>query len=312
MTILRSQIFIISILIVSILIIIFIISYFECKNYKIKHYRILNNKNDAHLRLIYISDFHNKMYRCNNDKLIKDILSQKSDYIFLGGDLIDFSALGEKFNVIKYENAISFLEKLSKSLAKNNENSNYNLNRIFLSFGNHELRLKDSKNENLNIIFNEIIKEIESFGICILDNITFDLNENYTVSGMSLYKGYYANKFSRHKKHKSIDKEIFNKYYGNLDRNKFNIMLFHKPDYIEDFIDYGFDLVLSGHNHGGLIKFNGGCTLFSPDFDFMPKYNYGLYGFKGSSAIVTSGLGEHMIRIRVNNRPEFVVVDING
>ena len=77
-------------------------------------------------------------------------------------------------------------------------------------------------------------------------------------------------------------------------------------------IDYGFDLVLSGHNHGGLIKFPIIGSILSPDLVLFPKYNVGIYEYKNKHVIVSAGIGEHFIKIRVNNRPEICVINING
>ena len=88
-------------------------------------------------------------------------------------------------------------------------------------------------------------------------------------------------------------------------------MAFHKPDYAEDLIDYGYDLVLSGHYHGGLINIPFIGAVISPDFKLFPKYSIGNYKYKDSNVIVSAGLGEHFLKIRVNNTPEIVVINID-
>ena len=113
--------------------------------------------------------------------------------------------------------------------------------------------------------------------IQILDNKTFSISQNMTLSGLSLFEGYYKNLFEKSNIRKNIDYAILDKYFNNINKKVFNIMAFHKPDYCEDFLNYGYDLVLSGHNHGGLIKFPFIGPIFPPDLELLPKYNHGLY-----------------------------------
>ena len=69
------------------------------------------------------------------------------------------------------------------------------------------------------------------------------------------------------------------------------------------------DLVLSCHAHGGQarIPFLGG--LFAPDQGFFQKYDGGLYVDGSTKMIVSRGLGNSIIPIRINNRPEPVIVN---
>jgi predicted MPP superfamily phosphohydrolase len=59
----------------------------------------------------------------------------------------------------------------------------------------------------------------------------------------------------------------------------FSVLLSHRPDGFEEYAALGFNLVLSGHIHGGLIRlpFIGG--LFSPGMELLPKYSGGAYAF---------------------------------
>ena len=76
----------------------------ECKHYKISTFNVKNIKNNKKLRLIFISDFHNKYYKNNYDNIINDILDTKPDYIILGGDFIVFSKFQSLNNKIGINN----------------------------------------------------------------------------------------------------------------------------------------------------------------------------------------------------------------
>ena len=90
----------------------------------------------------------------------------------------------------------------------------------------------------------------------------------------------------------------------------YNILIAHNPDYFKVYSEWGANLVLAGHNHGGLVKlpFLGG--VLSPRLHLFPKYSYGLYKKGESKMILTGGLGSHSLKIRVNNVPELVFIEL--
>ena len=301
------QIFIIAAILISIIFLICIISIIECNSYKIVDYQLENTKNNSDFKFVFISDFHNKRFK-HLEKLVKNILNLNPDFIILGGDFVNYSRFNKFFKKIELENAKIFITELCKNFNKSNSNNNYNLNRIFFSFGNHELRLKDS----LENKFKDFIDFLKTNNIEVLDNNYIDIFDDVRIYGLSLYDGYYNKAFLNLCSFKHITSDTLNSIFKPFDSNKFNITLYHKPDYAEDLIYYGSDLVLSGHNHGGLIKFPFFGALFSPDLAFLPKYNYGLYKCKNKYLIVSAGLGEHFLKIRVNNKPEICFIRVTN
>ena len=93
-------------------------------------------------------------------------------------------------------------------------------------------------------------------------------------------------------------------------QGKYTILLSHRPELFKTYVSAGIDLVFSGHAHGGQFRlpFVGG--LIAPDQGLFPKYDAGLYTEKGTNMVVSRGLGNSIIPIRFNNRPEIVVVDV--
>ena len=92
------------------------------------------------------------------------------------------------------------------------------------------------------------------------------------------------------------------------------MLLTHRPELIDKYNEYNFDLILSGHAHGGQWRIpfilNG---LIAPNQGLLPKYTGGLYKFGNNNMIVSRGLArESTIIPRLFNRPELVIIDIGN
>lgn len=92
----------------------------------------------------------------------------------------------------------------------------------------------------------------------------------------------------------------------------FNVLLAHYPEKTDFYRSFGkFDLVLSGHAHGGQWRvpylING---VFAPEQGIFPKYAGGMYEFEDGRMIVSRGLSRTSIIPRIFNNPELVIIDI--
>ena len=296
--------FLIFIMILIILALIILIkSRYEISRYEIKKEIIKSSKVNSNVKIVFLSDLHEKVYGGNNEKIINDIFSCDAEYIIIGGDLIinSKSKLNNKY--LKIDNTIDFLTKIK------NKNKDYN-KKIYYAFGNHELRLKYSENEEKRKIFDKLLDHIKNCNINIIDDEYFDLDSNIRLYAISIFKGFYNKSFIFNKKNNLLTNDIIKEHLGEIDENKLNIVLSHSPDYADNLLKYGFDIVLSGHYHGGLIRLPILGALFSPDLMLFPKYSFGLYENNGKYVYVTNGLGEHFINIRFLNVPSFVELEI--
>ena len=90
------------------------------------------------------------------------------------------------------------------------------------------------------------------------------------------------------------------------------ILLAHEPQYFEKYAAAGYDLVLCGHAHGGQwrVPFTG-IGLFAPGQGVFPKYTAGVHEKGKTSMIISRGLGNSEFPLRLFNRPEIVVIEIN-
>jgi predicted MPP superfamily phosphohydrolase len=97
-----------------------------------------------------------------------------------------------------------------------------------------------------------------------------------------------------------------------IEPEAFTVLLAHRPELIDLYAEYGFDLVVSGHAHGGQVRVPGFMNgLFAPNQGFLPKYAGGLYEVNGTIMIVSRGLARESTRLpRIFNRPELVVVEL--
>ena len=89
------------------------------------------------------------------------------------------------------------------------------------------------------------------------------------------------------------------------------VLLSHRPELFDTYVQKGVNLVFSGHAHGGQIRipFVGG--LVAPGQGLFPKYDAGVFAQGNTTLIVSRGLGNSIIPLRINNRPEIVIVTLN-
>ena len=90
------------------------------------------------------------------------------------------------------------------------------------------------------------------------------------------------------------------------------MLLAHRPDLIATYAWYGPALVLSGHAHGGQVRLPLIGALYAPGQGFFPDYTAGLYEVGDTQMIVARGLGNSLIPLRFNNRPELGLAVLRG
>ncbi|MBQ2802504.1 MAG: metallophosphoesterase, partial [Lachnospiraceae bacterium] len=108
----------------------------------------------------------------------------------------------------------------------------------------------------------------------------------------------------------SLMDNTLDKLMKEVDTKDFTLLLAHEPQYINKFSTYDIDLVLAGHAHGGQVRlpFIGG--LVAPEQGFFPEYTEGVYKKNDTTMIVSRGLGNSIIPLRVFNYPEIVYIEL--
>ena len=91
-----------------------------------------------------------------------------------------------------------------------------------------------------------------------------------------------------------------------------DILLAHEPQHIQKYAEAGYKLILCGHAHGGQwrIPFTK-QGLYAPGQGVFPKYTSGVHICKNSQMVISRGLGNSEFPLRLFNRPEIVVIELN-
>lgn len=90
------------------------------------------------------------------------------------------------------------------------------------------------------------------------------------------------------------------------------LLVTHRPERAKDYAGLPFDLVLTGHAHGGQWRFTFLKDGFlAPDVGLFPKYTGGLYDLEGTKLLVSRGLAVKNTRVpRIGNPPELCLVTL--
>lgn len=273
-------------LLIIILIFFILIMVIDGNRFTVVHYKIESDKIKKNYRLVLLADLHNKQYGKDHEKLLQQIEKQEPEAILIAGDIL--TAKPE----YPLEIAVSLISKLSRKYP------------IYYGMGNHETRLflYPEVYKSMGKDYEEMLKKE---GVFLMRNTTGKLSEEVLVTGLEIDRKYYK----RFRK-TPMDSHYLEGIVGKKEKEKFQILLAHNPDYFEEYSDWGADLVLSGHLHGGMVRlpFLGGVV--SPAFRFFPQYDGGQFFRKESRMILSRGLGMHTIPIRVFNPGELVVLHL--
>ena len=99
-----------------------------------------------------------------------------------------------------------------------------------------------------------------------------------------------------------------------LREDTFTILLAHRPEEMDRYRRFPFDLVVSGHAHGGFLRLPGtdGLIGHSPEgLKIFPSYTAGRYDLSHGTLAVSRGLGNQPPTFRLFNRPDVPLVILN-
>ena len=154
----------------------------------------------------------------------------------------------------------------------------------------------------------EYMSLLRDENIIFLDNEKSEIYVNdikISLYGLTIERKYYK-RFSKLK----MPKDYINGFLGEPDKDGINILMAHTPKYMKDYMNWGADISLCGHYHGGVMQLGKNRGLVSPDPSFFPYNAHGKFEEDNKIAIISAGLGEHTIPVRVHNPRELVSVDV--
>ena len=232
-------------------------------------------------RIAQVSDLHNAEFGEGNATLLKMLSECDPDIIVITGDLVDA-------NHTDIDVALSFAEE-AVWIAP-----------TYYVTGNHEASISQY----------DILKSgLETAGVIILEDESVYLErDGETIALLGLEDP-----------NATIKGDLFGEVPAMIntqlsrlvsEETGYTVLLSHRPELFETYVSSGIDLVLSGHAHGGQFRlpFVGG--LIAPNQGLFPKYDAGLYTEANTNMVVSRGIGNSIIPIRFNNRPEIVLIEL--
>ncbi len=257
-------------------------------------YRIASEKIHGQGKtIVFLTDLHNKEFGEENSRLLETVRKVKPDAVLFGGD-----GMVAKRGNSDVRIPLALLTELAKEFP------------VYCGNGNHESRML-WKSEIYGETYENYRTALENAGIRYLSNEAADLDSDIRVYGLDLPKIAYLPRSGE------IPEGLLKETLGEPDPEKFCLLLAHSPLFFEEYAAWGADLTLSGHFHGGTIRLPLVGGVMTPQYQFFYPRCAGYFELPGkgrekSRMIVGRGLGTHSINIRLNDKPQVVVVRLCG
>lgn len=269
-------------IIILVFILVFLVVYvaYQNKNLETNYYEIesenIPNSFES-FKIAQISDLHNCEIGKDNKRLISKLKEASPDIIVVTGDLID--SRNTKIDI-----AVNLMEEATKIAP------------CYFVSGNHEGRMP--------LEYEELKNKLSELNVTILENTSVNIEKNGEFISVAGIKDpvYYAD-LERPEMTENSLKAV-------KQDDSYNVLLSHRPELFELYVKHDFDLVFTGHAHGGQFRlpFIGG--LFAPHQGKFPEYDSGLYKEAETNMLVSRGIGNSLFPFRVNNRPEVIIAQL--
>jgi predicted MPP superfamily phosphohydrolase len=235
------------------------------KEYRIKENNIPESMNG--MKIVHFSDIHYGYYKNEEEleKIVESINELNPEIIIFTGDLFDdFSAMTKS----DFETVTKHLSNLKAIYGK------------YAIYGNHDyFNMYDNTN------YFEKVMDDSGFTLLKNESMNVYISENDFIQIV----GY--------------DDVLWGKpsFDDSTLTNTYTVGLVHEPDYVDSMKLTHYDLVLSGHSHGGQISipFFGGI-IYPPG---AKNYNDEYYDLNGTDLYISHGIGMTKIPIRLFTKP---------
>ena len=247
----------------------------------VRTYTLETAKLDQPVRLLLLTDLHSTVHGRDQQALIDLVRAQAPDAVLLSGDIAD--------DEVPHRGTELLLEAVAGKYP------------CFYVTGNHEFWAEGTE---------EILEMFRRYGVTVLAGTWSDLTvrgQTIRIFGVDDPEGFEA---APGEAVPAGWLEQWETCRAGLEEGTFSVLLSHRPELTELYRGSGFDLVVSGHAHGGQVRvpllLNG---LYAPNQGFFPRYAGGLYDLDGTALAVSRGLSISRLP-RVFNPPEAVVIDL--
>lgn len=269
-----------------------LLSSYENKRLAVEYYEIESEKIPEAFdgyRIVFLTDLHCAQFGENNQELIERIDECRPDMILVGGDMVISRESSNE------EVPLALMKELSAKYP------------IYYADGNHELKL--ARNEEIfGVRYKDYVHSLKEYNIHHISNETIVIQSEtgfISLTAFDLEKKYYQ-RFHVPRMPLSHMESVVGSSPGNI----FHILLAHNPNYLKTYADWGSDLVLAGHFHGGMVRIPKFGGVISPQFQIFPKYDAGEFHEGETTMILSRGLGNHSIKLRLFNKPEISCIEL--
>ena len=269
-----------------------IVIYHDTHNFVVRRYDVYSDKVESDYTFALLSDLHGYVYGNNNDRLIEAVVRENPDAVLCAGDMFT----GHKIKgEIRYQAGFHVLTELAAKFP------------VYMANGNHEHKIKTFTVEFGNL-YSRYRSGLQKAGVIVLENDSVDIQgTNIRITGLELKHDYFRKVIKLHMEKGYVDRTV-----GHSSKNKFQVLIAHNPQYFEEYADWGADLTVSGHVHGGIIRLPLLGGVISPAIALFPKYDGGKFTKDGKTMILSRGLGTHSIHVRMFNPGEVDIIRVRS
>lgn len=226
-------------------------------------------------RIAQISDLHNTEFGDENSDLLSMLSGCKPDIIVITGDLVDSRRTDIPV-------ALAFAEQAVRIAP------------VYYVSGNHEARIAE---------YAAMKSSLQELGVMVLEDASVTIwRDNASITLIGIQEA------DRNDPKRPSMSELLDRLQEGTEG--YRVLLCHRPEFFQTYVDAGIDLVFAGHAHGGQFRLPGLGGLLAPDQGFFPKYDSGAFTENRTTMVVSRGLGNSRFPLRINNPPEIVLVNL--
>lgn len=227
-------------------------------------------------RIAQISDLHNAQMGENNSQLLDMLSKADPDIIVITGDLIDANRTDTGI-------ALAFMQEAVRIAP------------CYFVTGNHESAISRAD-------FFDFQDAMQAIGVTVLHNEAVTLERGgASITLLGVDDPNYEGMLYSPEELRAL-----------ATTDGFTVLLSHRPEEFERYAAAGMDVVFSGHAHGGQFRLPLLGGLYAPGQGVLPEYDCGVYTYGNTNMVVSRGIGNSSFPLRINNRPELVVVTLTG